>query len=95
VTTLAVCSVLIGLVLGIRLRFLILVPIVFIGTVALTAISLAQGQTFVQAILAVAVFATLLQFGYVCTALLRSVAGHPRAIRTVSHAARMVAARKS
>ena len=94
-TTLAVCSTLIGLALGIRFRFLVLVPILFIGTVALAAISLAQGQSFLEGMSAVAVFAALLQFGYVCTALLRSVAGHPRATRTVSHAAGVVAARKS
>jgi len=95
VTTLAICSTLIGLALGIRFRFLVLLPVVLVGSVALAAISMAQGQTLLQALSAVVVFAALLQFGYVCTALFASIARAPRAARAVPHAARVVAARKS
>jgi hypothetical protein len=95
VTTLAICSTLIGLVLGIRFRFLVLVPILFVGSISLAAISMTQGQTFLQAISAVVVFTALLQLGYVCTALFRSVARAPRAGRAVPHAAGVVVAPKS
>ena len=95
-TTLAICSALIGLVLGIRFRFLVLVPILFVGSVSLAAISMTQGQTLLQAVSAIAVFATLLQAGYACTALLKSFARAPRADRTVPHAAAgVVVVRKS
>lgn len=94
-TTLAICSTLIGLVLGMRFRFLILVPILFVGSVSLAAISLAQGQTLLQALLAVMVFGALLQFGYVCTALFTSASKAPRAARAVPHAAGVVVTRKS
>lgn len=95
-TTLAICSALIGLVLGIRFRFLILVPILFAGSISLAAISMSQGQTVLQAIAAVVIFATLLQFGYACTALLKSFVTAPRANRTVPHAAAgVVVVRKS
>lgn len=93
-TTLAICSTLIGLVLGIRFRFLILVPILFVGSVSLAAISMTQGQTLLQAISAIVVFAALLQVGYACTALLKSFARAPRADRTVPHAG-VVVVRKS
>lgn len=94
-TTLAICSMLTGLVLGIRFRFLVLVPILFVGSVALAAISLTQGQSVLQAISAVVIFVALLQFGYVCSALFGAVAGPSRATRTVPHAAGVVVARKS
>ncbi|MBR1147266.1 hypothetical protein [Bradyrhizobium sp. AUGA SZCCT0431] len=95
-TTLAICSTLIGLVLGIRFRFLVLVPILFVGSVSLAAISMTQGQTLLQAISAIVVFAALLQVGYACTALLKSFARAPRANRTVPHAAAgVVVVRKS
>lgn len=94
-TTLAVCSTLIGLILGIRFRFLVLVPILFIGSVSLAVISMMQGQTFLQALSAVMVFAALLQFGYVCTALFTSISKAPRARRPVPHAAGVAVARKS
>lgn len=93
-TTLAICSTLIGLVLGIRFRFLILVPILFVGSVSLATISMTQGQTLLQAISAIVVFAALLQVGYACTALLKSFARAPRADRTVPHAG-VVVVRKS
>ena len=94
-TTLAICSALIGLFLGIWFRFLVLVPILFVGSVALAAISMTQGQTLLQAISAVMVFAALVQVGYVCSALIGSIARALRATRAVPHAAGVVVVRKS
>ena len=94
-TTLAICSALIGLFLGIWFRFLVLVPILFVGSVSLAAISMTQDQTLLQAISAVMVFAVLLQVGYVCSSLISSIARAPRATRTAPHAAGVVIVRKS
>lgn len=68
---LALCSILIGSVLGIRFRFFILLPVVSIGSAALAVVSTAQGETFSQAGLAIVVFASMLQFGYICAALFK------------------------
>lgn len=71
---LALCSILIGSMLGIRFRFVILLPIIAAGSTALAVISTAQGGTFSQAVLSIVVFASLLQFGYICAALLKHAA---------------------
>ena len=71
---LALCSILIGSALGIRFRFVILVPVIAVGSAALAIISTAQGGTPGQAVLAIAVFASLLQFGYICAALFKHLA---------------------
>lgn len=71
---LALCSILIGSMLGIRFRFVILLPVIAVGSAALAVISNAQGGTLSQAALAIVVFASLLQFGYICAALLKHVA---------------------
>lgn len=71
---LALCSILIGSVLGIRFRFVILLPVIAIGAAVLAVISTAQGGTLSQAVLAIVVFASLLQFGYICAALFKHVA---------------------
>lgn len=68
---LALCSMLIGSALGIRFRFVILPPVILIGTATLVAISTAQGAPLAQAIWTVVVFASLLQFGYICSALFK------------------------
>ena len=93
--TLAICSALIGLFLGIWFRFLVLVPILFVGLVSLAAIAMTQDQTLLQAISAVLVFAVLLQVGYACSSLISSIARTPRATRAVPHAAGVVVVRKS
>ncbi len=67
--TLAICSMLIGSVLGIRFRFVVLPPIIALGAACLIAISSAQGAALSQTIVPVVIFATLLQLGYLCTAL--------------------------
>jgi hypothetical protein len=71
VFTLAICSALIGSILGIRFRFVVLLPIAFIGSIFLAASSIAQGKPFFQALLTIVVFASILQLGYICGALLR------------------------
>jgi hypothetical protein len=95
VATLAICSALIGLFLGIWFRFLVLVPILFVGSASLAAIAMTQDQTLPQAISAMVVFAVPLQIGYVCTALFCSIARAPRASRAVPHPAGVVVVRKS
>lgn len=69
--TLAICSTLIGLVLGIRFRFVVLPPIIGLGVACLAVISSAQGAALSQMIIPVMIFATLLQLGYLCSALFK------------------------
>ena len=69
--TLAICSTLVGSILGIRFRFIILLPIIVLGAICLAAISSAQGAAFSQTILPIVIFATLLQLGYLGTALFK------------------------
>ena len=71
---LALCSFLIGSVLGFRFRFVILLPIIALGSTVLAVISTARGGTLSQAVLAIVVFASLLQFGYICAALFKHAA---------------------
>lgn len=68
---LALCSILIGSMLGIRFRFVILLPVIAIGSASLAVISTVQGGTLAQAVLAIVVFASLLQLGYICAALFK------------------------
>lgn len=70
-TTLAICSMLIGFLLGIRFRFVVLLPVIFLGSLSLVAISIAQGRPLAQTALTIVIFACLLQLGYICTALFR------------------------
>jgi hypothetical protein len=60
---------LIGSVLGIRFRFVVLSPIIVLGAACLAVISIARGAALSQTIVPVMIFATLLQLGYLCTAL--------------------------
>jgi len=71
VITVAVCSTLIGSILGIRFRFVVLLPIIFFGSISLFAISVAQDSTPLRTVATIAVFAALLQFGYICAALFK------------------------
>jgi hypothetical protein len=73
VVALALCSMLTGLALGIRFRFVILLPIIAVGAALLTAISAIRGGALSQTVAAIVVFASLLQLGYICTALFRHV----------------------
>ncbi len=71
---LALCSILIGSLLGIRFRFFVLLPVIAVGSATLAVISTAQGGTLSQAVLTIVVFASLLQFGYICAALFKHAA---------------------
>jgi hypothetical protein len=71
VTALAICSTLIGSILGIRFRVIVLLPLVFFGSVGLVATSIAEGKSFLQTLSTIAVFVSLVQLGYICTALLK------------------------
>lgn len=68
---LAICSMLIGSTLAIRLRVIVLLPIIFLGSVVLVTISAIQSEPFSRMALMVIVFATSLQLGYVVAALLK------------------------
>ena len=63
-TSLAICSVLIGSMLGVRFRFIVLLPIIFLGFAVLIGISITRDGTFSQTILMLTIFASCLQFGY-------------------------------
>lgn len=66
---LAVCSGLVGALLGLRFRVIVLFPFIFIGSAILMAIM--TDATWPRTILAIAVFVSSLQLGYVCALLLR------------------------
>jgi hypothetical protein len=74
VIALALCSVLFGSALGIRFRFVVLLPVIAVGSAALAVIATVQGGSLSQAVLAIVVFASLLQFGYICAALFKHAA---------------------
>ena len=71
---LALCSFLTGSLLGIRFRFVILLPIMAVGSAALAVICTAQGGTLSQTVLGIVIFASLLQFGYICAAVFKQAA---------------------
>jgi hypothetical protein len=71
VITLAICSTLIGSILGIRFRFLALHSVIVLGAACFAALSNAQGATLSRTMVPIVIFATLLQLGYLCTALLK------------------------
>jgi hypothetical protein len=68
---LAICSMLIGSMLGVRFRFMVLLPILFLGSAVLVAISSIQNGPFSKTILMVTIFASSLQLGYVCASLIK------------------------
>lgn len=74
-TTLAACSALIGSALGIRFRFFILLPFLFVGSIALTTLSIVQDWPQAQALWSIVLFAAALQAGYILSALLRHTIG--------------------
>ena len=69
--TLAICSTLIGSILGIRFRFLALHSVIVLGAARFAALSNAQGATLSRTMVPIVIFATLLQLGYLCTAQLK------------------------
>jgi hypothetical protein len=68
---LAICSMLIGSALAIRFRFIVLLPIIFLGSVVLVSIAAIQSEPFSRMALMVIVFATGLQLGYVFGSLMK------------------------
>lgn len=68
-TTLGLAATLIGMVLGIRFRFIILFPVIIFGSAVLIAIATINGDNAGHVLLSIVLFACLLQLGYVCTAL--------------------------
>ena len=70
-TTLAIFSTLMGSVLGLRFRFLILLPVIGLGFIVLAAAAIVQDMTVLQLIKSTVVFGSFLQLGYVLAAFRR------------------------
>lgn len=69
-STVAIFSLLIGSLLGGRFRFFILPPAIVLGGAMIGAVSAWQAQGLAHIFVMIVVFATLLQLGYLCGALL-------------------------
>jgi hypothetical protein len=76
VIVLAICSMLIGAVLGIWFRVVILLPIIVLCGLSLAAITVFHGGTASQAALTVIVFISVLQLGYICAAFIKHAVAH-------------------
>jgi hypothetical protein len=70
VSTVAVFSLLIGSLLGGRFRIFILPPAIVLGAAILGAGAAWQGHDSAHIVVTILVFATVLQFGYFCGAVL-------------------------
>lgn len=66
----AVLSLLTGSLLGSRFRIFVLPPIIVLGAMMIGTISALCGQEPAHAVAAILVFATVLQLGYLCGAIL-------------------------
>ncbi|MBR0868760.1 hypothetical protein JQ633_00205 [Bradyrhizobium tropiciagri] len=75
-TILALGSLLVGMVLGIRFRFIVLFPILIIGSLALTTISLMADEAAGQTLLSIVALAVPMQLGYVLTSLFAAFLFH-------------------
>jgi hypothetical protein len=71
--TLALGSMLIGALLGVRFRVIILPSAILLGIGAVAIVCCWQRVTFLQTGWAMVVFASLLQAGYVCGGLCRAL----------------------
>ncbi|WP_375310692.1 hypothetical protein WHZ77_26680 [Bradyrhizobium sp. A5] len=69
-STVAIFSLLIGSLLGGRFRIFILPPFIVLGAATLGAGSAWQGQASVHIVVTILVFASALQLGYFCGAVL-------------------------
>ena len=69
-STVAVFSLLIGSLLGGRFRIFILPPAIVLGAAMIGAVSAWQGQGPAHMVVTILVFATMLQLGYLCGAML-------------------------
>jgi len=70
VSTVAVFSLLIGSLLGGRFRIFILPPAIVLGAAMIGAVWAWQGQGPAHMVVTILVFATMLQLGYLCGAML-------------------------
>jgi len=68
---LAIISVLAGITLGLRYRVLILVPAVMIAMIFAVIVGIAQADRFWSIILAMVIFGTAVQIGYLAGTVLR------------------------
>ena len=78
--TLAICCLLFGLAMGIRFRFFILLPVLFLGVLVVVALAIGQWLSFGEALSVTAVFAGCLQVGYLVGAMLKHMVGPALAI---------------
>ncbi|MCK1368254.1 hypothetical protein [Bradyrhizobium sp. 62] len=69
-TMLALGTFLIGMIIGIRFRFVILLPLILAASVVLAAAAMLKGETAGHTALEIVLTACLLQLGYVLTALI-------------------------
>src|SRR3954453_19840681 len=69
VTTFYLSAMLVGMVLGIRFRFVVLFPAIAAGCVIVALIAMGAGESVSDAALSMIATACLLQLGYVCTSL--------------------------
>jgi uncharacterized membrane protein len=78
----ALCSSLIGAVLGTRFRVHVLFPAVLLGLVIVAIVAVIKETSFTSALAAVAIYAVSLQFGYLGGLFVRFCM---TAVRTPSH----------
>jgi hypothetical protein len=71
VIKLAILSLLIGSILGLRYRVFVLVPVVVVGSGIVIALSAIHGGALREMTWATVIFATLVQFGYAGTLFLK------------------------
>lgn len=79
-STVAVFSLLIGSLLGGRFRIFILPPAIVLGAAMIGAVWAWQGQGPAHMVVTILVFATMLQLGYLCGAML--IRARPASYRT-------------
>jgi len=70
VTSLYLSAMLVGMVLGIRFRFVVLFPAIAVGCLIGALIAVGSGESVSDAALSMIATTCLLQFGYVCTSLI-------------------------
>jgi|SRR5580704_2376294 hypothetical protein len=68
-TMITLASALIGVVLGLRFRALVLVPVILTATVAIAGFSIAQGYNVGETLGAIVLAAVAIQLGYVATSI--------------------------
>lgn len=74
-TTLAVCSALIGLGLGIRFRFFVLLPFLALGAIGLIVLAIVQDWPLAQTMWSLIAYGVPLQIGFAISGLVRHAMG--------------------